>query len=120
MGVLLTCPADALPGHAAAFLICTHELRVSAVSETAESIFGEEERLVGANLLDLVTSPLGDGQVARHAELAAQHPSGPIVMPLRLVSGEAAGVGTLAGRISTCEPPRGALVAVEPSSFGRR
>jgi hypothetical protein len=120
MGVLLTCAGDALPGHAAAFLICTYELTVSAVSEAGEQIFGSESELVGKSLLDLVSSPLGNEQVAMHAELAAQRASAPVVMPLRLVSGTGSKMGMLAGRIATCEPPRAALVAVEPSGFGRR
>jgi hypothetical protein len=120
MGLLLRCAHDALPDAGAAFLVCTHELVVSAVSEAAEGFFGAEGALVGTELLHLVTSPLGDDHVARHARTAAQRHSPPVVMPLRSLSGEAAGVGMLAGRIATCEPPRGALVAVEPSGFGRR
>jgi hypothetical protein len=120
MGMMLTCSRDALPGDAAAFLICTYELSVTAVSQAGERIFGKEEGVVGSHLLDLVTSPLGDDQVARHAGIAAQRPCDPLVMPLRLVSDKAHSVGTLAARIATCEPPRAALVTVEPSEFGRR
>jgi len=120
MGMMLTCSRDALPGDAAAFVICTYELSVTAVSQAGERIFGKEEQVVGSLLLDLVTSPLGDDQVARHAGLAAQRPCDPLVMPLRLVSENARSVGTLAARIATCEPPRAALVTVEPSEFGRR
>lgn len=121
MGMLLACSRDALPGSAAAFLICTYELCVSAVSQAGESIFGKEKKLMGTHLLDLVTSPMGDDQLARHAGLAAQRPVDPVVMPLRLTS--SAGkrrLGTLAGRIATCGPPRAVLVTVEPSEFGRR
>lgn len=134
MGMVLSCRRDALPGDAAAFVICTFELIVSAVSQAGEGIFGREEELVGSHLLDHVTSPLGDDQLARHAGLAAQRPVEPVVMPLRVVSaaktrpvkarGLAAGVAsrscTLAARIATCGPPRAALVTVEPSEFGRR
>jgi hypothetical protein len=121
MGMVLTCSRDALPGDAAAFVICTYDLYVSAVSQAGERIFGKEERLVGSHLLDLVTSPLGDDQLARHAGIAAQRPVDPVVMPLRLTSGPGkARVGTLAGRISTCGPPRAVLLTVEPSEFGRR
>jgi hypothetical protein len=120
MGVLLRCSREALPGTAAAFLICTFELTVSAVSEGAERIFGAEETILGHGLLDLVTSPLGADQLARYVSLAAQRPCDPVVMPLRPVSPEAKAVGTLAARIATCGPPRAALVTVEPSEFGRR
>ena len=40
MGMVLTCPRDALPGEAAAFLIIDYELNVSAVSEGGERFFG--------------------------------------------------------------------------------
>jgi hypothetical protein len=121
MGMVLSCSRDALPGEAAAFIICTYELQVSAVSQAGERIFGKESKLVGGHLLDLVTSPLGDDQLARHAGLAAQRPVEPVVMPLRLTtSADNRRVGTLAGRIATCGPPRAALVTVEPSEFGRR
>jgi len=120
MGMLLSCSREALPGTAAAFVICTFELSVSAVSEAAEQIFGPEETILGRSLLDVVTSPLGADQVARYASLAAQRPCDPVVMPLRPVAPEANTGGILAARIATCGPPRAALVTVEPSEFGRR
>ena len=120
MGVLLSCSRDALPGDAAAFLICTYDLAITAVSQAGERLFGKEEQVMGRSLLDLVTSPLGDDQLARHAGLAAQRACDAVVMPLRLVSPNGDGVGTLAARIATCGPPRAALVTVEPSEFGRR
>jgi hypothetical protein len=119
-GVLLSCSRDALPGDAAAFVICTYDLSVTAVSQAGERIFGKEDDVVGGSLLALVTSPLGDDQLARHAGLAAQRACDPVVMPLRLASADAEKVGTLAARIATCGPPRAALVTVEPSEFGRR
>jgi hypothetical protein len=122
MGMVLSCSRDALPGEAAAFLILDFELRVSAVSEVGERYFGNEKTLIGAGLLDLVTSPLGDDQLARKTAVAAQRPCDSSVMPVRLLNPAlAAGpVGTLAARIATCGPPRAALLTVEPSEFGRR
>ena len=122
MGLILSCGRDALPGAAAAFLILDFELKVSAVSEAAERYFGKEKGLIGAQLLDLVTSPLGDDQLARKTAVAAQRPCDPTVMPVRLLepADGAASVGTLAARIATCGPPRAALLTVEPSEFGRR
>jgi hypothetical protein len=120
MGMVLTCPRDALPGEAAAFLILDYELRVSAVSEGGEKFFGKEAEVMGVPLLELVSSPLGDDQLARNAGLAAQRPCDPIVMPVRLLAQGATSVGTLAARIATCGPPRAALLTVEPSEFGRR
>jgi hypothetical protein len=120
--MVLTCPRDALPGEAAAFVILDYELRVSAVSEAGERYFGSEKTLIGAQLLDLVTSPLGDDQLARNTSIAAQRPCDATVMPVRLLlPSESAGqVGTMAARIATCGPPRAALLTVEPSEFGRR
>jgi hypothetical protein len=121
MGLILTCPRDALPGAAAAFLILDYELRVSAVSEAGERIFGKEPTLMGAALLDLVTSPMGDDQLVRKTSVAAQRPCDATVMPVRLVHpASASAVGTMAARIATCGPPRAALFTVEPSEFGRR
>jgi hypothetical protein len=119
MGMVLTCPRDALPGEAAAFLILDYELRVGAVSQGGEKYFGSEDELIGTELLDLLTSPLGDDQLSRIAGMAAQRPCDPVVMPVRLLSREAPGVGMLAARIATCGPPRAALLTVEPSGFGR-
>ena len=120
MGMMLSCSRDAMPGSAAAFLVVTFDLRISAVSEAAERIFGREQSLVGKPLLDVVTSPLGDDQLARHAGQAAQRACDPTVMPVRLASGGAHRVGTMAARIATCGPPRAALITVEPSDFGKR
>jgi hypothetical protein len=117
---MLTCARDAMPGAGAAFLIVNFDLSVSAVSEAGEKMFGPEEALTGAPFMDLVTSPLGDEQLARTVSQAAQRACDPVVMPVRLRSERARSIGTLAGRIATCGPPRAALVTVEPSEFGRR
>ena len=117
-GILLSCRSDALPGEA--FLICTYDLEVTAVSAGGEAVFGPQEGLIGSHLLDVVTCPLGDEQVARHAELAAQSPREPVDLPLRVRSGEGEQLGMLAARVTTCGPPRAALVSVQPSGFGRR
>jgi hypothetical protein len=120
MGLMLTCARDALPGTAAAFLVVTFDLRLSAVSEAGEKIFGAEQSLVRTPLLDVLTSPLGDDQLIRYTGQAAQRASEPVVLPVRLASSAAAEVGTMAARIATCGPPRAALITVEPSDFGKR
>ena len=117
-GLLLSCRSDALPGEA--FLICTYELEITAVSEGGERILGAQEGLLGSHLLDLATCPLGDEQLARHTALAAQRAREPVELPLRLRSDRGAALGTLAARVTTCGPPRAALVTVEPTGFGRR
>jgi hypothetical protein len=120
MGLMLTCSREALPGTAAAFLIVTYELLVSAVSEAGEKIFGAEQSLIGKPLLEVLTSPLGDDQLARYLGHSAQRDCPPVVLPVRLVAERPRSVGTMAARIATCGPPRAALVTVEPSEFGRR
>jgi hypothetical protein len=117
-GVLLTCRQEALPGEA--FLICTYELEVSAVSDAGEEILGKQDELVGSKLLDLAGCPLGDDQLARHVALAAARPREPVVVPLRLRSEKGSALGMLAARITTCGPPRAAVVSVKPTGFGRR
>jgi hypothetical protein len=120
MGVVLTGMRAETALEGAAFLICTQDLTVTAVSKAGEKIFGKQDRVVGGALLDLVTCPVGDDQLDRYAALAALRPCQPVVLPLRLAAGEGDVVGTLAARISSCGPPRAALVTVEPSAFGRR
>jgi hypothetical protein len=120
MGLMLTCAREALPGTGAAFLIVTFELRVSAVSEAAERVLGPEQSLMGLPFLDFLTSPTGDDRLAHQVGLAAERACDPVVLPVRLRSWHADRAGTMAARISTCGPPRAALVTVEPTKFGRR
>jgi hypothetical protein len=116
-GVLLSCRQEALPGEA--FVICTYDLEISAVSEGGEELFGDQDELIGSQLLDVATCPLGDEQLARHVALAAARPREPVTMPVRLRSERGEKIGTLAARVTTCGPPRAALVTVQPTGFGR-
>ena len=120
MGMLLGCGRDALPGEAAAFPIVTSSSRSARSATRARRCFGKEDDLLGTHLLDVLTSPLGDDELARHVSQAAQRSCDPLVMPVRLLAERARKVGTMAARIATCGPPRAALVTVEPSEFGRR
>jgi len=120
MGVVLTSSGDALPGAQAPFLIVASDLTVTAVSEAGEKVFGPEEAVVGACLLDLLSSPLGDDQLERRARRAAQLRSETVALPVRLRPEQAPRMGTLSARIATCASPRAALVSVEPSGFGLR
>lgn len=117
---MLACARDALPGARAAFLIVTFELRISAVSEGGETVFGAEQSLAGTPLLDVLSSPVGDDRLARHVGMAAQRACEPVVLPVRLRAWDAERLGTMAARVATCGPPRAALVTVEPTKFGRR
>jgi len=119
MGVLLRCASDALPGAGGAFLIVDRALRVAAVSEAGEAIFGIEELLVGTDVTELLSSTIGDRALARTVAKAALRPREAVTVPARLTGERADRVGTMAARISTCGPPRAALIAVEPTEFGR-
>lgn len=120
MGILLRCNPDSLPGAGGAFLITSHSLEVAAVSEAAEAIFTTEEKLLGVNLMDLLTSTIGDRRLAKTVSRAALRVHEAVTVPARLTGPKADEVGTMACRISTCGPPRAALIAVEPTHFGRR
>jgi len=120
MGMLLGCAREALPGAGAVFLIATAELSVSAISEAAEVAFGPEQAVLGAHVSDLLASPLGDERFARTVARAAMRAREPAVMPVRGLVPDAAALGMLAARISTCGRPRAALITVEPSGFGLR
>ncbi len=120
MGILLRCTPDALPGAGSAFLIVDRALEVAAVSEAAEPIFATEEKLTGVGLLDLLTSTIGDRRFAKTISRAALRVHETVTVPARLTGDKADAIGTMACRISTCGPPRAALVTVEPTEFGRR
>jgi len=120
MGVLLRCNPDALPGAGSAFLIANHALEIAAVSEAAEPIFAPEEQLTGANLMDLLISTVGDRRFAKTVSRAALRVHEAVTVPARLTGDKADAIGTMACRISTCGPPRAALITVEPTHFGRR
>jgi hypothetical protein len=121
MGVLLRCSVDALPGANASFMIVTRKLEIAALSETAEAIFGPEEKLIGKALLpELITSTIGDRKLARAVSQAALRVHEPLTLPARLADDRADSVGTMACRISTCGPPRAALLSLEQTHFGRR
>ena len=56
MGVLLSTERGAAPPpRGSAFLVCTPDMRVSAVSEAAEVYLGDEDELLGKPLMRLVT-----------------------------------------------------------------
>jgi hypothetical protein len=120
MGILLRCNPDALPGAGSAFLIANHALEIAAVSDAAEPIFAAEEQLTGTNLMELLTSTIGDRRLAKTVSRAALRVHDAVTVPARLTGPKADAIGTMACRISTCGPPRAALIAVEPTHFGRR
>jgi PAS domain-containing protein len=114
MGVMLNAGRDALPNAGMAFLIVTDDLRISAVSEAAERIFGSETELLGTMLFTAMTCPLGLEELALRIARAAGGDRDVILVPIELERGARPSFRRLEARIASCGPPRGALVAIEP------
>jgi len=89
LGLLLWCWDDELPGPA--FAVVGHDLRVKAVSEGGEGLFEDE-------------LPDPDSDLAAAVRRAAVR---------RTDTPQAVKAGSLSLRVSTCGPPRAALVAVQ-------
>jgi hypothetical protein len=117
MGVMLTAPRKALPGPGGAFVVVTREGRISAVSEAAESLIGEEPGLVGMPIASTLTSEEGDDRLARQVARAAgagREVAEATVTPV-LEAGE--NPTRLSARIASCGPPRAALLVLERASI---
>ena len=111
---MLSAGRDALPAAGMAFLIVTEDLRISAVSEAAERIFGSETDLLGSMLFTAMTSPLGLEELALRIARAAGGDREIALVPIELERGARPSFRRLEARVSHCGPPRGALVAIEP------
>ena len=110
MGVYLACASEARGTLGTFFLVVARDLRITAVSEGAESIFGDEEKLVGTDARAVLASPVGDERLGRTIRRAAGGVRDGAALPI-----EAPGLGPLEARISPCGPPRAALVTIEPA-----
>lgn len=117
MGLMLSAPRRALPGPGAAFLVVTREGRISAVSEAAEALVGEEAGLLDVPVTTTLTSPDGDDLFARHLARAAS--GGRDVAETVVVPAPHGGrkPRRLAARIASCGPPRAALLVLERASL---
>ena len=113
MGVMLGSPRGALTHPGAAFVVVTDDLRVSAVSQPAEALFGAEPEVIGSTLLGLISSPLGDDELATRVALAANGGREVVELPVRIQASR--GPESFRARIAPCGPPRGALVTVAPA-----
>ena len=111
MGVMLTTPRKALPVAGGAFVVVTRDGKISAVSEGAESIVGEEAGLLGMPVTTAVTSP-DEAQLIRSLARAAgggrEIVEGPVIH-----AGHAGKQTKLNARIANCGPPRAALLVLE-------
>ena len=117
MGVMLIAPRRALPGPGAAFVVVTREGRISAVSEGAEALIGEEPGLLGMPIASALASTDGDERLARQVARAAgagREVAQATVTPV-LQAGE--NPTRLSARIASCGPPRAALLVLEHASI---
>jgi PAS domain-containing protein len=117
MGVMLTAPRQALPGAGAAFVVVTREGRISAVSEAAEGLVGEEPGLLGMPIASALASVDGDERLARQVARAAgagREVAQATVTPV-LQAGD--NPTRLSARIASCGPPRAALLVLEHASI---
>jgi PAS domain-containing protein len=116
MGVMLCAATKALPGPGAAFVVVTREGRISAVSEAAEPLVGQEAGVVGMPVATVLSCPDGDAQLTRTLARAAG--SGREVVDATVTPAAQPGGrrGPLAARIAGCGPPRAALLVLERAS----
>lgn len=114
MGLLLTCASGVMKAPKAAFVVATRELKVSAVSEAGERILGSEASLLGSSLLNSLSSPAGDDELTFAVSQAALGAREAVRLPITTASPEARRYGPLRAAIASCEPPRAALLVLEP------
>jgi hypothetical protein len=117
MGLMLTTPRKALPGAGAAFVVVTRAGRISAVSQAAEPLVGEEPGLLGMPVGSALASEEGDDRLARQVARAAG--AGREVTQATLTPVLEAGDNPtrLTARIASCGPPRAALLVFERASI---
>lgn len=112
LGVLLATRGDALSRSGEAFLVLTAELRIVAASSAVAPLIGRPERLVGARMLELLTSPLGDAELTRRLLAAAAGTAATVAEIALETRGHEGRVRRLEARIATCGEPRAALVVM--------
>jgi len=99
LGLLLWSAGQSPPAAGAAFAVVGRDLRVRAVSEAGEEVFGPEPEAVGGEL-----RPTVRGVELEHAVRRAALRPTEDHLPVE--------AGALRVRVTTCGPPRAALVEV--------
>ena len=113
MGVMLSAPRKVLPVPAAALLVVTRDGRISAVSEAAERLVGDEAGLLGMPITTALTSLEDEKQLVRSLARAAGG-GREIVETTVIAAAQPAGKpGQMRARIAGCGPPRAALLVLE-------
>jgi len=117
MGVMLSAPRKVLAPGAAALVVITREGRISAVSEQAEHLIGEEAGLLGMPITSAVASAEDDGQFVRLLARAAgggREITTTNVLPATPGGGRPA---RMSAQIASCGPPRAALLVLERAAI---
>ena len=110
---MLTTPRKALPGPGAAVVVVTREGRISAVSEPAEGLIGEEAGLLGMPIGSTLASAESDELLARQVARAAGGGREVAEATLTPVPRAGSRAARLSARIANCGPPRAALLVLE-------
>jgi PAS domain-containing protein len=113
MGVMLSAPLKALPGSGAALMVVTREGRISAVSEAAEDLVGEEPGLIGMPIGSTLSSDDGEETLSRQVARAAGGGREVGEALLTPVPQGGSRPTRLSARITNCGPPRAALLVLE-------
>jgi hypothetical protein len=115
MGVMLSAPRKALPSSGAATVVVTREGRISAVSEQAEHLVGDEAGLLGMPFASALTSEQEDEDELLARQLARAASGGREIAEAVLTPVPQAGSRPirLTARITSCGSPRAALVVLE-------
>lgn len=117
MGVMLSAPSAALPAAGGAFVVVTRDGRISAVSEAAERLIGEEPGLLGMPITAAMTSPDGEPRLVRSLARAAGGGREIVEMAVTPAPLEERRVIRLIARIASCGPPRAALLVLDRSGL---
>lgn len=114
MGVMLSTPRMALPGSgSSAFLVVTRDGRISAVSDAAQRLVGDEAGLIGMPVTTAVTSPEDEAQFLRSLARAAGGGREVVTASVIHAGQSPDSPGRPNARIASCGPPRAALLVLE-------
>jgi PAS domain-containing protein len=113
MGVMLSAPQKVLPAPAAAFVVVTRDGRISAVSEAAERLVGEEPGLLGMPITTALTSVDDEPQLVRSLARAAGGGREIVEATVMAATQPTGKPQRMRARIASCGPPRAALLVLE-------
>ena len=115
MGLLLEARADAAPQPGSAFLVCDSQLLIQALSKAAEDLLGvREENAVNRPLGELIAPADSEAQDQTAVAALIAHAASDNDSLTRAFVRPADTFGVrLRARITSCGPPRAALVVLD-------